>query len=135
MDLLALRPRNNEQCVGCSRERAFEMGKIISDRVTKMNPAPVKLNFEKARLGEKFVAFSSFLLRADCCFWLVTATTPQVYHPCVLMAKKRYVGWKFESHAQSEGVFDAKGMHTLRSFCFTFCLFFVSLFLCVCVCL
>jgi DNA polymerase zeta len=39
------------QCKGCSKERAFEMGKIISERITQMNPAPVKLNFEKVRVS------------------------------------------------------------------------------------
>jgi DNA polymerase zeta len=49
-----------------------------------MNPRPVKLKFEK------------------------------VYHPCVLLAKKRYVGFKYESPNQTEPEFDAKGIETVR---------------------
>lgn len=38
----------------------------------------------------------------------------QVYLPCVLMAKKRYVGFKFEHPDDLEAVFDAKGIETVR---------------------
>lgn len=38
----------------------------------------------------------------------------QVYLPCVLMAKKRYVGFKFENPDDKEPVFDAKGIETVR---------------------
>lgn len=38
----------------------------------------------------------------------------QVYLPCVLMAKKRYVGFKYESLDDKEPVFDAKGIETVR---------------------
>lgn len=38
----------------------------------------------------------------------------KIYHPCVLISKKRYVGWKFESADQTNGVFDAKGIETVR---------------------
>jgi len=70
-------------CVGASRQRAFEIGKEISAAVTAMNPAPVKLNFEK------------------------------VYHGSVLVSKKRYAGWKFES-ADSPPVLEVKGLETIR---------------------
>lgn len=49
-----------------------------------MNPAPIKLKFEK------------------------------VYLPCVLMAKKRYVGYKYETIDATEAGFDAKGIETVR---------------------
>jgi DNA polymerase zeta len=49
-----------------------------------MNPRPVKLKFEK------------------------------VYFPCVLLAKKRYVGFKYESRDQTKPDFDAKGTETVR---------------------
>ncbi|CRK11701.1 hypothetical protein BN1723_017242, partial [Verticillium longisporum] len=49
-----------------------------------MNPRPIKLKFEK------------------------------VYHPCVLLAKKRYVGYKYESKSQVKPDFDAKGIETVR---------------------
>ena len=38
----------------------------------------------------------------------------QVYLPCVLMAKKRYVGFKFENPDDKEPAFDAKGIETVR---------------------
>ena len=38
----------------------------------------------------------------------------QVYLPCVLMAKKRYVGFKFENPDEKEPAFDAKGIETVR---------------------
>jgi DNA polymerase zeta len=34
--------------------------------------------------------------------------------PCVLMAKKRYVGFKYENPDATEPVFDAKGIETVR---------------------
>ncbi|KAF9076289.1 hypothetical protein BDP27DRAFT_1389695 [Rhodocollybia butyracea] len=69
---------------GKTREQAFRIGYEIADAVTALNPAPVKLKFEK------------------------------VYHPCVLMAKKRYVGFKYENIDDKEPVFDAKGIETVR---------------------
>ncbi|KAI8818419.1 putative DNA polymerase zeta catalytic subunit [Fimicolochytrium jonesii] len=70
---------------GKSKDEAFVIGKDIVDTVTKMNPEPVKLKFEKV-----------------------------VYHPCVLLAKKRYVGFKYESPDDVTPEFDAKGIETVR---------------------
>ena len=69
---------------GRTRDQAFDIGEDIAATVTKMNPRPVKLKFEK------------------------------VYHPCVLLAKKRYVGFKYEHRNQKEPDFDAKGIETVR---------------------
>jgi DNA polymerase zeta len=69
---------------GRTRAQAFAIGQEISEAVTKRNPRPIKLKFEK------------------------------VYHPCVLLAKKRYVGFKYESPSQTEPEFDAKGIETVR---------------------
>ena len=38
----------------------------------------------------------------------------KVYHPCVLITKKRYVGYSYESLDQKEPIFDAKGIETVR---------------------
>ena len=69
---------------GRSRAEAFRIGKEISRRVTEMNPSPIKLQFEK------------------------------VYHPCLLVSKKRYVGMKYEHPNQTEPIYDAKGIETVR---------------------
>ncbi|KAF8973932.1 hypothetical protein BDZ97DRAFT_1647924 [Flammula alnicola] len=69
---------------GRTKEEAFALGNEIANTITAMNPAPVKLKFEK------------------------------VYLPCVLLAKKRYVGFKYESIDDVEPVFDAKGIETVR---------------------
>ncbi|KAL2136842.1 hypothetical protein VTI74DRAFT_1056 [Chaetomium olivicolor] len=69
---------------GRTRDQAFDIGAEIAKEITKMNPRPVKLKFEK------------------------------VYHPCVLLAKKRYVGYKYESREQATPEFDAKGIETVR---------------------
>ncbi|KAL9087982.1 MAG: hypothetical protein Q9159_003337 [Coniocarpon cinnabarinum] len=69
---------------GRTREQAFDIGNEIAAAITKTNPRPIKLKFEK------------------------------VYHPCVLLAKKRYVGFKYESKDQVEPEFDAKGIETIR---------------------
>ncbi|KAJ5296921.1 uncharacterized protein N7443_007814 [Penicillium atrosanguineum] len=69
---------------GRTRDQAFDIGEEIAQAVTDMNPRPVKLKFEK------------------------------VYHPCVLLAKKRYVGFKYEHRDQKEPDFDAKGIETVR---------------------
>ncbi|KAF9632557.1 hypothetical protein BFW01_g3420 [Lasiodiplodia theobromae] len=69
---------------GRTRAEAFDIGEKIAAAVTERNPRPVKLKFEK------------------------------VYHPCVLLAKKRYVGFKYESRQQEEPEFDAKGIETVR---------------------
>ncbi|OZJ05850.1 hypothetical protein BZG36_00882 [Bifiguratus adelaidae] len=69
---------------GKSRNEAFEIGADISDTITRMNPSPIRLKFEK------------------------------VYHPCVLLTKKRYVGFKYETPDTQEPEFDAKGIETIR---------------------
>lgn len=69
---------------GRTRLQAFDIGNEIAKAITDMNPRPIKLKFEK------------------------------VYHPCVLLAKKRYVGYKYESRDQVKPDFDAKGIETVR---------------------
>ncbi|KZT02722.1 uncharacterized protein LAESUDRAFT_399797 [Laetiporus sulphureus 93-53] len=69
---------------GKTKEQAFRIGYEMAETITASNPVPVKLKFEK------------------------------VYLPCVLMAKKRYVGFKFENPDDKEPVFDAKGIETVR---------------------
>ncbi|KAH7358579.1 DNA polymerase family B [Plectosphaerella cucumerina] len=69
---------------GRTRDQAFDLGNEIAKAITDMNPRPIKLKFEK------------------------------VYHPCVLLAKKRYVGYKYESRDQIVPEFDAKGIETVR---------------------
>ena len=69
---------------GRTKNEAFDIGEEIAKTITEMNPRPVKLKFEK------------------------------VYFPCVLLAKKRYVGFKYESRSQKEPEFDAKGIETVR---------------------
>jgi DNA polymerase zeta len=69
---------------GRTKDQAFDIGEEIAKTVTNTNPRPVKLKFEK------------------------------VYLPCVLLAKKRYVGFKYESRNQVEPDFDAKGIETVR---------------------
>ena len=54
------------------------------DQITALNPRPMKLKFEK------------------------------VYLPSVLQTKKRYVGFKYEHLSETEPVFDAKGIETVR---------------------
>lgn len=72
------------QLKGRSRQEAFEIGYDIAETITRMNPRPVKLKFEK------------------------------VYHPCFLVTKKRYVGSSYETPNQKEPNFDAKGIETIR---------------------
>lgn len=69
---------------GKSREQAFQIGEEIENVITEKNKPPIKLKFEK------------------------------LYHPCVLLAKKRYVGYMYEDKSQKEPVFDAKGTETVR---------------------
>ncbi|KAI3327289.1 DNA polymerase family B [Xylariaceae sp. AK1471] len=69
---------------GRTKDQAFDIGNEIAKTITDMNPRPIKLKFEK------------------------------VYHPCLLLAKKRYVGYKYESKDQTKPDFDAKGIETVR---------------------
>ncbi|QLL30980.1 hypothetical protein HG536_0A07950 [Torulaspora globosa] len=69
---------------GKSREEAFTIGRAIAEKVTKSNPSPIVLKFEK------------------------------VYHPSLLLSKKRYVGYMYERNARQSPVFDAKGIETVR---------------------
>lgn len=69
---------------GKSKDDAFRIGREMAEHITSINPAPIKLKFEK------------------------------VYHPCILVSKKRYTGWMYEDEKQKEPVFDAKGIETVR---------------------
>ena len=69
---------------GRTKDDAFKIGHDIDDTVSAHNPKPVKLKFEK------------------------------VYLPSVLLAKKRYVGYKFEHPEDEVPTFDAKGIETVR---------------------
>jgi DNA polymerase elongation subunit (family B) len=69
---------------GRSKEEAFTIGGEIASAVTAANPSPVRLQLEK------------------------------VYLPSCLIAKKRYVGNKFDSAAQQEGTLDCKGLELVR---------------------
>lgn len=69
---------------GKSKGQAFDIGNEMARHVTKLNPKPVKLKFEK------------------------------VYHPCILLSKKRYVGFSYEYKDQKKPKFDAKGIETVR---------------------
>ncbi|KAJ3064928.1 DNA polymerase zeta, partial [Podochytrium sp. JEL0797] len=69
---------------GKSLKSAFGIGIDIANRVSLLNPAPMKLKFEK------------------------------IYLPCILLAKKRYVGFMYENVDDTVPVFDAKGIETVR---------------------
>lgn len=69
---------------GRTREEAFRIGQEIASAITARNPHPVTLKMEK------------------------------VYNPCVLLTKKRYVGYSYESRSQCKPKFDAKGIETVR---------------------
>ncbi|KAL2641863.1 hypothetical protein R1flu_009450 [Riccia fluitans] len=71
-------------CEGRSKDEAFKIGQEIAAAITEANPPPVTLKMEK------------------------------VYLPCVLLTKKRYVGYSFESPSQAKPIFDAKGIETIR---------------------
>ena len=68
---------------GIPEEKAFLIGSEIAKTVTEKFPSPIELKFEK------------------------------LYLPLVLLAKKRYVGFKKES-ISSSFVLDAKGIETVR---------------------
>lgn len=65
-------------------KEAFQVGNEMASTISAMNPNPVALKMEK------------------------------VYHPCFLLTKKRYVGYSYESPDQTEPLFDAKGIETVR---------------------
>ena len=85
---------------GKTQKEAFEAGAAIADAVTKSNPRPIKLKLEKVGVQQR---------------WRLTPlTTPKMYLPSVLLAKKRYTGNMFERSTDTEGVFEAKGIETVR---------------------
>ncbi|RLN98691.1 hypothetical protein BBJ28_00016228 [Nothophytophthora sp. Chile5] len=69
---------------GRSKADAFRIGQEIADAVTAANPKPVTLKLEKVYMG------------------------------CLLVSKKRYVGYKYESPTQEVGVIESKGLETVR---------------------
>jgi len=66
-----------------SMKTAFKYGKEICDEITAMNLDPIKLKFEK------------------------------IYHPCILISKKRYVGYKFENFGDKPEL-EGKGIEMIR---------------------
>jgi len=75
------------QFKGCDRDTAFKRAFEMVDEITKQNPYPIKMKFEK------------------------------IYQPCVLQTKKRYCGFKYESPEQTKPEFEAKGIETVRRDC------------------
>ncbi|PHH55286.1 DNA polymerase zeta catalytic subunit [Ceratocystis fimbriata CBS 114723] len=69
---------------GRTKASAFSIANEMAVAITAANPRPVKIKFEK------------------------------IYQPCVLLAKKRYVGYKWEHPSQDIPVFEAKGIETVR---------------------
>jgi DNA polymerase zeta len=69
---------------GITHARAFELGDTLAAEITKRNPVPIKLKFEK------------------------------IYTKSILETKKRYVGECYEEKDQVEPTFDAKGIETIR---------------------
>lgn len=69
---------------GRTLENSFQIGQEIASEISAMSPTPVALKMEK------------------------------VYRPCFLLTKKRYVGYSYESPGQTEPIFDAKGIETVR---------------------
>ncbi|SCV68725.1 BQ2448_846 [Microbotryum intermedium] len=90
---------------GKSKDDAFKIGHEMADTITSMNPRPIRLKFEKV------CAITDQEVRSET---LTAWRTSKVYLPCVLLAKKRYVGFKYEHPAQLEPDFDAKGIETVR---------------------
>lgn len=68
---------------GVARDAAFRIGEEMAALVTSSTPEPVLLKLEK------------------------------VYHPCILLTKKRYVGNSYDAPG-SGPLFDAKGVETVR---------------------
>ncbi len=69
---------------GATRAEAFDIGDRIVAKSLELFPSPVRLQLEK------------------------------VYHPCVLQAKKRYVGYCYETRDQAAPTFNVKGIETVR---------------------
>ncbi|SSD60965.1 related to DNA polymerase zeta catalytic subunit [Saccharomycodes ludwigii] len=69
---------------GKTRDEAFKCGREIAKKITSSNLAPISLKLEK------------------------------VYHPCILVSKKRYVGYSYQNEADLLPNFDAKGIETIR---------------------
>ena len=69
---------------GRSKQEAFSIGRDIAATITAHAPVNVALKFEK------------------------------VYHPCVLVAKKRYTGLMYETETQDAGSLDVKGLECVR---------------------
>jgi DNA polymerase zeta len=63
---------------------AFERSYKIVDEISNLFPKPLKLKFEK------------------------------IYYPSILLAKKRYIGYMYETPGQSEPTLDAKGIEIIR---------------------
>lgn len=75
------------QFQNCDRNTAFKRAFEMVEAITKANPHPIKMKFEK------------------------------IYQPCVLQTKKRYCGFKYESPEQTKAEFEAKGIETVRRDC------------------
>ena len=69
--------------IGRSIESAFQIGNAIAKEITKQHPYPIELKFEK------------------------------VYCPSILMAKKRYIGYRFDK-PNSKPYLEGKGLEIVR---------------------
>lgn len=75
------------QFQNCDKDTAFKRSYEMVEAITRANPHPIKMKFEK------------------------------IYQPCVLQTKKRYCGFKYEFPDQARPEFEAKGIETVRRDC------------------
>lgn len=69
---------------GKTKAEAFKYGREMAKVISDRNPSPIKLKFEK------------------------------LYHPCILVTKKRYVGNMYETENDTVPVLQAKGLEIIR---------------------
>ena len=69
---------------GRTREEAFRVGKEMAEEITRGEPSPVRLQMEK------------------------------VYMPSMLVSKKRYVGYRWDTATGGQPTLDAKGVEMVR---------------------
>ncbi|KAI2804906.1 DNA polymerase zeta catalytic subunit [Blomia tropicalis] len=69
---------------GATKEDAFKWCHMLVKKISARHPYPMKIKLEK------------------------------IFQPCLLLSKKRYCGYAYESPTQASPVFDAKGIETVR---------------------
>ncbi|KAF7306933.1 DNA polymerase [Mycena indigotica] len=99
---------------GKTKDQAFRIGYEMSERITSMWVRQLYAFVSEYPIGIRLLSNSSSKRHVAITRSSPHLLFPKVYLPSVLLAKKRYVGYRYDQPDDVQPIFDAKGIETVR---------------------